>query len=100
MAETKSVNNIVIRLTDERWQHILNAHNELANEKDFILNAISDPDYILKGNVEEMLAAVYKKDNKMLVVVYKEEEKDGFVITAYYTSKIEKLLKKQILWHK
>ena len=94
MAETKSINNIVIRLTNERWQHILNAHIELENEVDAVLNTVSNPDYVIKGTEEELLAAIYKYENKMLVVVYKEEKEDGFIITAYYTSKIDKLLKK------
>ena len=100
MKETKSINNIVIRLTEERWQHIIFAHIELENEIEFVLYAVSNPDYILKGTDDEFLAAIYKHADRLLVVVYKEETTDGFIITAYYTKKIEKLLKKEILWHK
>ncbi|MCB0506958.1 MAG: hypothetical protein KDD21_01535 [Bacteroidetes bacterium] len=100
MKETKSINNVVIRLTDERWQHILEAHIELENQIDEVLKAISYPDFICKGTNEEFLAAVYKYENKVLVVVYKEEIEDGFIITAYFTNKMEKLLKKEIIWRK
>ena len=100
MKETKSINNIVIRLTDERWQHILDAHIELENQIEEVLNAVSSPDFVCKGTNEEFLAAVYKYEHKILVVVYKENKNDGFIITAYFTNKIEKILKKEILWHK
>lgn len=37
---------------------------------------------------------------KYLVVVFRETDDDGFVITAYFTSKIEKLTNRKILWRK
>ena len=37
---------------------------------------------------------------KHLVVIYKEEENDEFVITAFMTSKPEKIRKKEVVWKK
>lgn len=38
---------------------------------------------------------------KWFVVVYKEVNKtDGFIVTAYFTSDIKWLLKKEIIWEK
>ena len=42
-----SVNGVPIRLTDERWEHILDSHPELASYRETILDAIENPDYIL-----------------------------------------------------
>jgi hypothetical protein len=65
-----------------------------------VLLAIDSSDLILEGGNQELLALVYKRTDKILVVVYKEENKDGFVITAFFTSKIEQLLKRKIVWQK
>ena len=42
----------------------------------------------------------YELYNKALVVVYKEEERDGFIITAFFTSKMEQVLKREMVWRK
>ena len=34
------------------------------------------------------------------MVIYKEEENDKFVITAFMTSKPEKIRKKEVVWKK
>jgi hypothetical protein len=50
---------------------------------------------------KDALIALRKVDNnKFLSVVYKEvDEKDGFILTSYFTSKI-KLDEEEILWKK
>ena len=42
-----SVNGVPIRLTDERWEHILDSHPDLASYRETILDAVENPDYIL-----------------------------------------------------
>jgi hypothetical protein len=42
-----SVNGVAIRLTHERWEHILDSHPELASLRETLLDAIENPDYIL-----------------------------------------------------
>jgi hypothetical protein len=64
-----------------------------------VLNCVEDPDFIIKG-YKDALIALKKFRNKFLAVIYKELSKeDGFIITAYFTSKI-KLEKEVILWQK
>ena len=95
-----SKNNVPIRLTEERWIHITSSHDDLAGYYDEVAGAIEDPDYILKGYQNALIALKKFKGNKFLVVVYKElSSKDGFVITAYFSSKV-KLDKEVILWTK
>jgi hypothetical protein len=42
-----SINGIPIRLTDERWEHIVSQHGELIDRRGDILLTISDPERIL-----------------------------------------------------
>ena len=100
---TKSVNGIKIRLTEERWHHIEKTHEEI-KDKDFpkIMKVVSKPGFILKGSKGECLAVtkVTRKKN-WLVVPYKEvNQEDGFVLTAYFSSDLTWLLKKEIIWSK
>lgn len=94
-----SINNVPIRLTDERWVHIIENHDDLAGSMQYVLAAIEDPDYIIEG-YSNALIALRKQERKFLAVVYKEiNESDGFVITAFFSSKIN-LDKEKILWQK
>jgi len=95
----KSVNGVPIRLTDKRWLHIIENHNDVAGYYDDILNAVENPDFVIKGYRDDVMAVLRRKA-KYLVVVYKElSKKDGFIITAYFTSKLD-LNKEEILWQK
>ena len=97
---TKSKNGVSIRLTAERWLHIVENHEDLAGYYDIVLNAIEEPDYIIKGYKEALIALDEIEKGKFLAVVYKEITKeDGFIITSYFTSKI-KPEKEAIVWRK
>ncbi len=97
----KSKNNIPIRLTKERWCHIISRHLELIEQKERILETIAEPEIIQEGDFGELIAIKFYKEtpltSKYLVVIYKEIESfDGFVITAYYTNKPSE--RRKILW--
>ena len=96
----KSKSGIPIRLTAERGLHIIENHDDLAGYYDIVLNAIEEPDYVITGYKEALIALKEIEKGKFLAVVYKEISKeDGFIITAYFTSKI-KLEKEAIVWRK
>jgi len=96
----KSRNNVPIRLTDERWRHIVEAHDDLASYYEDVLAAVEEPDYVIRGYENALIALKEIKKGKFLAVVYKEVSKeDGFIITAYFTSKL-KVEKEVILWQK
>ena len=44
-----SLNNVPIRLTDERWEHIVDAHPYMTQYYEQMLDAVDDPEYILPG---------------------------------------------------
>jgi hypothetical protein len=100
MEIVKSVNNVPIRLTEERWVHIVENHDDMAGYYDEILGVIENPDYVIKGYEGALIALKQREESKFLAVVYKEiNRSDGFVITVYLTSKI-KLEREVILWQR
>jgi len=92
-----------IRVTDERWVHIIESHDYMAGYLDHVIETVEDPDWLIKGWTDEVIAIkqypVSISGQKYLVVVYKDLP-DGFVITAFMTSKYEKILKRGIIWEK
>ena len=94
----KSVNGIEIRLTDERWAHITEEHSELAGMRFEVLETITQPAQIYEGGNDELLATREIESGKFLVVVYRESDSDGFIITAFLTRRIKSLEKRKILW--
>lgn len=99
MTETvTSKNGAAIRLTDERWSHITEEHAELAGLKWDVLETVSQPERILVGGAGELLALKKQTDGKTLVVVYREDIDDGFVITAFLTRREVALNRRKQLW--
>jgi DNA integrity scanning protein DisA with diadenylate cyclase activity len=95
-----SKNHVPIRLTEERWFHIIENHDDLAGHYDNVLQTVEDPDYVVEGYEWALVALRRVSKSKFLAVVYREISKmDGFVITAYFTSKLS-LEKEVILWQK
>lgn len=93
-----SINNIRIRLPDERWHHIVERHADLADQQVLIVRTIAAPTRILQGNEGAFMAIREIKSGKWLVVVYREDEPDGFVVTAFTTRKINSLNRRPQLW--
>jgi hypothetical protein len=95
MRRALSRNGVRIRLTDERWEHIVERHPILEGRLDDVMEALGDPDLILRGSADEFLA-VCKDDDLYLVVVYRETSPiDGFIITSYLTNQP---VDRPILW--
>ncbi len=84
----QSVNGVPIRLTGERWTHIVENHDELAGRMDEVLNAIEDPEWVSTGYGGALIAWQNRGRHRWLGVFYREtSKKDGFVITAFLTQK-------------
>lgn len=95
---TISPNGISIRLPDERWEHIVERHNVLVDKQQLVLDTIANPDRILAGNEGALMALRELEPDRWLVVVYREENEDGFVITAFPTRRINSLNRRQQIW--
>lgn len=93
----ESFNRVIIRLTDERWSHIIEHHPELKQFKKEVLQTISNPDalYYSPKYIKPNFAAVkfFRKLIEtglqgLLIVHYREvSEHDGFILTAFPMSK-------------
>jgi hypothetical protein len=49
MDVASSINGVPIRLTGERWMHIVEARDELAGRAQDVLNAVESPDWVTRG---------------------------------------------------
>jgi hypothetical protein len=91
MFVVRSQNGVSVRLTDERWQHIIHRHPEMNSQREQVLATISKPDMIQLGDTGEFLAIRYLRHtpvgSKFMIVAYRESNsEDGYVLTAYFTN--------------
>jgi hypothetical protein len=93
-----SVNGVPVRLTDERWAHILDSHPELASYRETILDAVEKTDYILVSRRGVLAAVVVLGRRAFLHVFYVEKGRlDGFILSARVEEKMDKA---KIVWRK
>ena len=94
-----SINDVPIRLTEERWEHILDHHLEFSyDDFELVLGAVEYPEFILPGYGRALVAVVVLGRARYLHVIYKEVRKDdGFIITAGIRPKMDK---RKVLWRR
>ncbi len=98
-ATVTSKNGVTIRLPEERWDHILTGHGELAEMQQDVLDTVAEPERILAGGAGELLAVREIEEDKWLVVIYRElDDEDGFIITALVTRRTQWLEKREQQW--
>lgn len=86
-----SMDGVPIRLTVERWFHIVENHDDLAGHYDDVLATVEDPDLVMRGYRGSLIAVCGRGRGRYLAVVYRQvSPEDGFVITAYFTSKVNR----------
>lgn len=89
-------------MTYRQWVHVTENHDYMSGNLDRALETIAAPRIVLRGPLGESLALrEYESTNitrKTCVVVYKDEP-NGFLITAFLTSKPHKIEQKgELLW--
>jgi hypothetical protein len=92
MLVVHSVHAVSVRLTAERWQHIIVRHPEMHGQQDKVLETVASPHLIQQGDFGELLATrLYPETpltTKYMVVAYREMgSDDGFIMTAYFTTR-------------
>jgi hypothetical protein len=93
-----SIEGVPIRLTHERWFHIVENHDDVAGYYDDILETVENPDLVLRGYRGTLIAVRHYGRRRYLMVVYRQvSADDGFIITAYFTSKLDR---RHIVWRK
>jgi hypothetical protein len=92
-----------IRLTDERWEHIMSDHPEMFGQLEKISETVSSPDCIMMSRTDDEVELFYRyyhstpvKD-KFMCVVLKVTKNDLFIITAYFTDTVKR---GEVLWQK
>lgn len=98
----ESVFKNTIRVTFKQWVHVTENHDYMSGNLDKVLETIAAPRLVLRGLRGESLALRdYENTNitrKTCVVVYRDEP-NGFLITAFLTSKPDKIEQKgEMLW--
>jgi hypothetical protein len=96
-----SVNGVPIRLTEERWQHIVDGHPEMASEIDHVLQTVASPDLVQAGDFGGLLAIrqwpITTLGSKLVVVAYREiDPTHGFILTAYLAWRPSR--SRQVIW--
>ena len=96
-----------IRLTPTIWRKIQDDHLEFRERHeltDEIRKAVVDPDYVVAGRRGARIALSWSEaapvGAKHIAVVYRELNGDGFIITAFFISRFQRLLRRGILWQK
>ncbi|MBI5667769.1 MAG: hypothetical protein HZC41_07150 [Chloroflexi bacterium] len=90
----------LIRLTDERWQHILD-HAEMVGQRERLVETLLTPDTVI-STVKDEAVYVYHRlyettpvTRKYLIVAVKILAEDAFVITAFYSNRLKK---GEVIW--
>ena len=96
MWTARSVQGIEVRLTDERWQHIVGEHPELSGRETLVLDVLAKPDVVVEGRAGELTAVRKLNSGRRLAIVYRLRESDGFVISAFYLKTGYYLRRKQV----
>ena len=93
-----SVNGVPIRLTEERWAHIVDNKPYMRPYREGVLIAVETPTWVLRGYAGALVAVLSLGGQRFLNVVYREISKeDGFIITAFISRKVNR---RNILWPK
>jgi len=94
-----SRNGIPIRLTAERWSHIVEEHAELAGLRERVLQTVREAESVYAGHAGELLASRDLTEGRTMVVVYRETSTtDGFIITAFITTRLRSLERRIRIW--
>jgi hypothetical protein len=101
MLIVRSRNGVPVRLTDERWLHIISRHPEMRELRDRVLETLASPEMIQQGDFGELLAFHFYPEtpltSKFLVVAYREvSAEDGFILTSYLSSR--PVVRRPIIW--
>lgn len=98
MDRVYSVNGVPIRLTRERWEHIISNKPYMEACYERVLDAVERPTWVLQGYAGALVAILSLAKQEYLHVIYREVSRtDGFMITAFIARKVNRTA---IVWPK
>ncbi|MHB8629997.1 MAG: hypothetical protein ACYDBJ_28580 [Aggregatilineales bacterium] len=89
-----------IRLTQERWQHILE-HPEMTEQRERIIETLVSPDIIIATEADPDVHTYHRLypqtlvTRKYLIVAIKVLADDAFILTAFFSRRLKK---GKIIW--
>ena len=93
-----SIEGVPIHLTHERWFHIVENHDDVVGYYEDVLDTVENPDLVLRGYRDSLVAVRSYGRQRYLMVIYQQVSvDDGFIITAYFTRKIDR---RKAVWRK
>jgi hypothetical protein len=91
MDKVVSFNGVPIRLTEERWFHIVENHDDMAGHYDDVLETVADPDLVLHGYGGSLIAVRNYGQRRYLFAIYRQvSREDEFIITANFGAKVNR----------
>ncbi len=92
----RSINSVTVRLTNERWEHILDVRPFMLGYEEDVLETVENPELILRAAGGVLVAVASFGRSGFLHVLYREVSRtDGFIITAYFNDSYNR---RQIIW--
>lgn len=86
----KSVLNVKIKILKIGWLHIYQKHSELESHFDLLVACLENADEVWTSKQDAKVCLYYKQvDKKYICAICKHYNGDGFLITAYYTYKLQ-----------
>ena len=86
-----SVNGVPIRLTEERWKHIVDNKPYMSAYYEKVISTIENPMRVVQGYAGALVAISSVGRGRYLNIVYREiSPHDGFIITAFVSTKLNK----------
>ncbi len=91
-----------VRLTDERWVHILE-HPEMVGQRKKLIETLTAPDVVIATTKDETVHTYHKRyartpvTRKYLLVAVKILDDDAFILTAFFTSRQKR---GDVIWQK
>ena len=100
-----SISGVPVRLTMERWSHIVEAHDYMAGPHEWVMEVVAEPDAVGAGSAYTLLATQHRNHTPIseidIIVAYRELGlEDGFVVTAFMTSRVDKALRRGVIWQR
>ncbi len=101
MLKLRDVRGRLVRLTDERREHLETNHPEMAGQTPRIVETLREPDTVVRSRIGPGIELFYRLydqspvSSKYMCVVVKVLSGDNFVVTAYYTDRVKA---DEVLW--
>jgi len=92
-----------LRISRKVLDHIVARHPEVKAYTNEITETVRNPDLVVRGSRGELKALKFYQalhiGSKYLVVVYREFDDEKVIITAYFTSNVDRV-KGEVVWRR